>query len=154
PNSTTTAFATSPRRTPLERRRAVGGEHRAREIERTGDEDARRRLETEAADRGERRPPGVRALRREARRPRRGGDGGGGEAFLLTGDRHRHHAAGKPGEILQKALAILGRKHADHEYERARHPLLEIGERVGDGPPAVRVMAAVEPELASRRAKR
>src|SRR5262245_6792280 len=138
----------------LQRRRAVGGKHRARKIERAGNENARRRRKAEAADRGERGLDAVGALRGNADRARGVGDGGGGEAFLLMRDRHRHHAAGKPGEILQKTLAILGRKHADHEQERARHPLLEIGERVGDGAPTVRIVAAVEPELASRRAKR
>src|SRR5262249_32773190 len=141
-------------RTTLERRRAVGGKHRAREIERTGDEGARRRLEAEAADRGERGLDVIGALRGNADRARGVGDRVGWEAFLLTGDWYRHHAPGKPGEIPQKAFAVLGRKHADHEHERARHPLLEIAERVGDGAPAVRIVAAVEPELASRWAKR
>ena len=45
-------------------------------------------------------------------------------------------------------------EHADHEHERPRHPLLEVGERAGDGAAAVGIVAAVEPQLAARRDKR
>src|SRR5258708_39247005 len=80
------------------------------------------------------------------------GNDGGGKTLLLPRNRHRHDAARKSGEIFQKTLAILTRQHADHEHERARDPLLEIGERIGDGARAIRVVAAVEPKLAPRRA--
>ena len=52
-----------------------------------------------------------------------------------------------PVKLPQEARAVLGRQHADDQHQRARHALLEIGERRGDGAAAVRIVAAVEPEL-------
>src|ERR1700757_3295464 len=102
-------------RSSLHRRRAVGSEHRASEIERAGDEDARRRRKPEAADRGERGLHVIGALRGNADRARGVRDRVGGKAFLLTGDRHRHDAAGKPSKIPQIALALLWRMQAAPE---------------------------------------
>ena len=104
------------------------------------------------ADRGERCLEVALALCRDTDRARGIGDHAGGEALLLARDRHRYDAARKPSEILQETLAILGGQHADHEHQRARDPLLEIGERIGDRAGAIRIMAAVEPKLAARRA--
>src|SRR5258707_15857301 len=141
--------------TPLSaRRRAVRVEHGAREIERAGNQDARRGLEAELRDGGERGVEVISALRGDADRARRIGDDGGGKTLLLPRNRHRHDAARKSGEIFQKTLAILTRQHADHEHERARDPLLENGERIGAGAPAIRVVAAAEPKLAPRPAQR
>ncbi len=139
---------------PLCRRRAVLLEHLTREIERAGDQDARRRIEIEAPDRGERLAHVVDALRRDADPARDIGDRLGGQAFFLVRDRHRHDPAGKAREVLQETSAILARKHADDEHQRAGDPLLEVGERIGDGAPAVRIVAPVEPKLASGRDQR
>src|SRR5262245_66218267 len=92
----------------LQRRRAIGGKHRAREIERAGNEDARRRRKAEAADRGERGLDVIGALRGNADRARPLGDRGGGEDFLLTGNRHRHHAAGERGGVVHNASELHG----------------------------------------------
>ena len=64
-------------------------------------------------------------------------------------DRHRHDAAREAGEVPHKAVAILARQHANDEHQRARHPLLEIGERIGDGAPTICIVPAVEPKLAA-----
>src|SRR5262249_57823683 len=66
----------------------------------------------------------------------------------------RHDSARKACKIPKKILAVLGGKHPNHEHERARDSLLEIGKRIGNGPSAFRIMAAIEPQFASRRAKR
>src|SRR5258708_20689049 len=142
------AFGVPQRHALSPRRRAVRVEHRAREIERAGSQDARRGLEAELRDGGERGVEVISALRGDADRARRIGDDRGGKTLLLPRDRHRHDAARKPREIFQKTLAILTRHHADHEHERARKPLLEIGERIGDGARAIRVLAALPPKLA------
>ncbi len=99
---------------------------------------------------GERRCDVVGALRRNADGARDVGDRLGRQAVLLARDRHRDDAAREPGEIAQEALAILGRQHADDQHQRARHALLEIGERIGDGAAAVGIVAAVEPQFAAR----
>ena len=126
----------------------------AGEIERAGDEDARRRVEAEAADATKRYRNIVAALRREADSARGRGNRIGREALLLTRDRHRDDAAREPGKILQKPLAVLGREHPDRQHERPRDALLEVGERIGDGATAIDVVPAVEPQLASRRNER
>src|SRR4029077_7080225 len=115
---------------------------------------ARRRLEAEAADRAERRLNVTGALCWNADGPCRLRNHGGREAFLLMRDGHRHDPAGKPREISQKTLAVLGRKHSNHEHEWAGDSLLEIGKRIGNGASALRIMAAIEPQFASQRAKR
>ena len=112
---------------------------------------ARRRIEVEPADRRERLFHAVAAGGRNANGAGDIGDRFRRDALPLTGDRHRHHAAGEAGEIAQKAAGILGRQHADHQHQRARHPLFEIGERIRHRAAAIGIVTAVEPQLAARR---
>src|SRR5712671_4675803 len=95
-------------RSASRRRRAVLLQQLDGEIERAGDQTARRRIYREATDRGESRLDIGFALRGNAVRARDPDDGIRGQAFLLMRNRHRYDAASEPGEILQEAFAVLG----------------------------------------------
>ncbi len=72
-----------------------------------------------------------------------------GRPFSALRYRHRDQAARQSCEIIQEAGEILGRQHADDQHQRPRHTFLDIGERRGNSAAAVRIMAAVEPQLAA-----
>ena len=57
-----------------------------------------------------------------------------------------------PAKLRRKPAQSLVDEHADDQHQRTRHALLEIAERRRDRAAAVGVVAAVEPELAVRRA--
>src|SRR5260221_5133854 len=92
--------------TPLSaRRRAVPVGHGAREIERACNQDARRGLEAELRDGGERGVEVISALRGDVDRARCISNDGGGRTPLLPPNRHRHDAARRSRELLPKTLA-------------------------------------------------
>ena len=62
-------------------------------------------------------------------------------------NRYCNHTARQAGKIAQKSFAVLSREHADNQNQRPRDTLLKIGERASDYPPAVGIMATVEPEF-------
>ena len=48
----------------------------------------------------------------------------------------------------EEIRVILGREHAGDHDQRARHPLLKVGQGRGDRAATVGIMAAIEPEFA------
>ena len=108
-----------------------GGQHLAGEIERAGDEDARRRIEIEPRDRGERRLDVVAALRRDAdgargirdRVRRRGSSPGAGSAPRRRGGRARQNSAGNPRKSLVASMPTTSTSGRDTRSSRSASAL-------------------------------
>ena len=56
-----------------------------------------------------------------------------------------------PAKLARKRAGILVGHHAGDDDQRTRHPLLEIAKRRGDDAPALGIVSAIEPDLASPR---
>src|SRR5580658_5108303 len=89
------------------RRRAVGGQHFAGEIERAGDQDARRRTQVELARDVEGAFEIVSGHRRKGDITRDVGELGGRHGLVLMNG-YGNDAARKAGKVFQKTGAVLG----------------------------------------------
>ena len=128
------------------RRRAIGFQNFASEIEGPCNQNTRRGIEPELADHLQR-------LRYVFRRIRWNADVIGSERnarrrqCLVLMNGNRDQLTRQPGEIAQETFLVFRRQHADDHYQRARNALLKIGKYCSRRTAAIDVMPAVKPEF-------
>jgi len=102
------------------------------------------RTASSASSRVSRLVAGKSSLRATSRAPR-------GHGLVDARHRYRDNAARQSVKLPRKPSQSLVAIMPTISTSGTRHALLEIGERGGDGAAAIRIMAAIEPQLAARR---